>query len=857
MALKKKQAEQPTARQVRLDWQPLPKQKLALESPAFEVLFGGSAGGGKAIDITTPIATPDGFVALADLQPGNRVFGISGDPVNVVACSEIMHQRPCYRLVFDDGSDIVADADHQWLTFDADELAALTKRDPEWRAARRAKRKSRSAIGAGQKWQHTDEHRAFLSQSRIELNKTHHPDTLPLPTGSLRTTAEIAATLRTAKGRANHAIQVCQPLDLYEYDLPIDAYSLGLWLGDGTSSSANFATADTELLTAFTDQGYRVTKHSAKYCYGITGGFQTSLRELGVLNNKHIPDIYLWASVDQRIALLRGLMDTDGGVGSGSAEFCNTNYNIALGVKFLINSLGMKATMREKRAKLYDKDCGPCWVIKFRPNRQVFRLKRKADHLQLATRRTTKFRYIVDAYPVDSVPVRCIQVDAPDGLYLAGYNLIPTHNSSLAVAIARLYHKKSLLLRRAFPDLERSLILASLEMYGSENRKYYNAGKHVWNFTDAQQRIEFGHIKDLNAMRQDFSGPEYDLICFDELTQFDRPMYQFMLSRLRSTAEGQRVRVLACTNPGDVGNDWVMERWAAWLDEGYPNPAKAGDVRWFKPGPDDREVETTADDPDALSRTFIPATLDDNPYLPDEYRKQLNALPEPWRSQLLFGKWQAGLHDDPYQIVPTEWIRQAQARWQPDGRQGFLTNVGVDPARAGQDKTVLAPRYGTWVGNLTKMDGRLTPTGYSVVQLMLPILARGGYGVIDVIGIGSAVLDAAKENKLDVDGVNVSSPTLLTDKSGKIRMVNLRAYLYWKLREALDPEGVTLLALPPDPELLGELRATKWESTTRGIKIIDKDEIRDRLGRSPNCADAVMLTMREPQIQRGGVGRVF
>lgn len=760
----------------------------------------------------------------------------------------------------------------------------------------------------------------------------------------------------------------------------------------------------------------------------------------------------------------------------------------------------------------------------------------------------------------------------------------------MLVAVARLYHRKALLLRRAFPDLERSLILASTEMYGDDNRKHYNAGKHVWTFPDGQ-RIEFGHIKDLDAMRKDFSGPEYDLIGFDELTQFchapgtevltetgwrkleevavgervlalgqdwqaryepvtathgfdysgsllttkntrvhyaitpnhsmvirsqrssewhfcearnftnyvdypfshywlgteqdvyrlspikgrgigsnanvaselpmddwleflgwyfsegssflacksrggtspcvsirqtkpqpsldaliarlpwrvlsdgdggykifsrqlfdllhplgnsytkrvpryvfnlscrqmkiflgaflagdgyrgkskgwliglansglrddiqeictllgyrsmashyvargqydvytlyishrhggqvtdapknrtwqpytgkvycitvepshtflarydgrvfwsgnSKPMYQFMLSRIRTTAEGQRVRVISCTNPGDTGNDWVMERWAAWLDEGYPNPAKAGEVRWFKPGPDEREIETTADDPDGLSRTFIPATLDDNPYLPDEYRKQLNALPEPWRSQLLLGKWQAGLYDDPYQIVPTDWIRQAQARWQPDGRLGFLTNVGIDPARGGNDKTVLAPRYGTWIGQLTKMDGKLTPTGYSVVQLALPILARGGYGVIDVIGIGSAVIDAAKENKLTVDGVNVSSPTNLTDKSGKIRMVNLRAYLYWKLREALDPEGNVLLALPPDPELLGELRATKWESTTRGIKVIDKDDIRERLGRSPNCADAVMLTMREPQIVKGGVGRVF
>ena len=105
--------------------------------------------------------------------------------------------------------------------------------------------------------------------------------------------------------------------------------------------------------------------------------------------------------------------------------------------------------------------------------------------------------------------------------------------------------------------------------------------------------------------------------------------------------------------------------------------------------------------------------------------------------------------------------------------------------------------------------------------------------------------------------INVSSPSLKTDKSGKIRMTNLRAHLYWQLREALDPEGDVLLALPPDPELLGDLRATKWSVGTRGVKIIDKDEIRQKIGRSPNCADAVALSLYQPDAITGGVGRVF
>lgn len=350
---------------------------------------------------------------------------------------------------------------------------------------------------------------------------------------------------------------------------------------------------------------------------------------------------------------------------------------------------------------------------------------------------------------------------------------------------------------------------------------------------------------------------QYDFIGFDELTQFTKHQYIYMVSRLRSVIRGQRVRIVACTNPGNEGNDWVMERFAAWLDEGYPYPAQPGEIRWFKPNKDDRDVETTADDPDALSRTFIPALLEDNPYLADDYRRQLNALPEPLRSQLKSGKWNLGMFDDPYQIVPTAWIRDAQDRWLHSERPGFLTMLGVDVARGGNDQTVLAPRYGWWVGLLQKYHGRTTTTGFSVAQLMQPLLARGGAAALDVIGIGSAAIDAALELKMSATGINVSNATDKTDRTGKLRFLNVRAYLYWKLREALDPEGQDLMALPPDSELLGDLRATKYALGLRGVKIIEKDDIKTNLGRSPNCADAVMLSMYAPDVLRGGVGRIF
>lgn len=406
--------------------------------------------------------------------------------------------------------------------------------------------------------------------------------------------------------------------------------------------------------------------------------------------------------------------------------------------------------------------------------------------------------------------------------------------SDLLLALAY-RHKQSLLLRRTFPDLERSLILRSQELYGDSSA--YNASKHVWRW--GGKRIEFGHIEyDKNVTQ--YQSAAYDFIGFDEVTQFTRLQYEYMLSRARTTRPGQRVQIVACTNPGGEGNDWVMERWGAWLDDGYSNPAQSGEVRYFKRGSDGRDTETTADDLDGISRTFIAAKLSDNPYLDASYRRTLNALPEPYRSQLLDGDWHAGLTDDAYQVIPTAWIKLAQARWTAgDGRK--IDTIGVDVARGGDDKTVFAPKSGAWFAPLQKYDGRSTPDGQSVVALLLQAVTPGMAVNVDVIGVGASVYDLARSSGMNVTPVNFAEGSSETDASGLLRFINKRAELYWKFRESLDPTSDQAVELPPDPELLADLKSARWEITMRGVKVIDKEEIKRKLGRSPDSADAVVI----------------
>ena len=411
--------------------------------------------------------------------------------------------------------------------------------------------------------------------------------------------------------------------------------------------------------------------------------------------------------------------------------------------------------------------------------------------------------------------------------------------SHLLLGLAKLRHTSALLLRRTFSQLEDTLILKSREMYGDPG--FYNSSKHVWDFLDGQ-RIRFGHLEHEHDIYQ-YQSAEFDLIGFDELTQFTGFQYEYLLSRARTTLEGQNVRVVSCTNPGGEGNDWVMKRWAAWLDAGYPNPAKPGEMRWFKRRDDGKEIETTREDPDAMSRTFIPARLSDNPYLGDDYRKTLNLLPEPLRSQLLHGDWNAGRVDNPNQLFPTAWVQAAMQRWSPDGQTGTLTCVGVDVARGGDDQTVIAERYGDRFAPLQKYPGRRTVTGQDVVTLFASALLKGGSANIDVIGVGASVYDLAKGQGFDIHGVNWAERSTATDKSGKLKFTNQRAEHFWRLREALDPDNGRRLALPDDPELLADLCALRWKMQPNGIRIESKDEIRKRLGRSPDCADAVALAL--------------
>ena len=346
---------------------------------------------GKALALGTPVPTPRGWRTMGDLEVGDEVFDAGGEATLVIDATEPLLGRPCREVVFADGTTIVADLSHQWMV----------------------------------------------------STKTDRSRKLP---GRILTTEQIENSLHCGV-EYNHHVLLAREIRYPETQLPIDPYVLGVWIGDGTSTTAEITTIDEPILREVEHAGYRVAPASGPIAYRIggeghtrdpltgrycrNGSLSSRLRDLGLLGRKRIPREFMECGVEQRQALLEGLMDTDGYVDTrGRCDITTIDRDLAEQYRELIASLGHRPTMATKTATLYGRVCGLRHEVQFTPKGPVFRLPRKLDR-QKRTWRFHRSRAIVDVRPVDSVPVRCIQIASPYGVYLVSKSFIPTHNSSL------------------------------------------------------------------------------------------------------------------------------------------------------------------------------------------------------------------------------------------------------------------------------------------------------------------------------------------------------------------------------------------------------------------------------------------
>jgi replicative DNA helicase len=423
--------------------------RIVRPAPGSLVIVAGRPGMAKALALDTPLPTPVGWTTMGEVKAGDTLIDAQGMPTKVTWATEVMRDRPCYEVEFSDGSTIVADAQHQWTV--------------STRNARRSQR------------------------VRTEVLNTE----------------QMSAAVRIgAEQRLNYAIQVAQPIVLPTAVLPIEPYTFGAWLGDGHSEAARITSDDPELLTYIEDDGYEVRSNpSHPMLYGFSlpqqewderpsrtclncnklmawhrpsGWCQSCrharpsvpsiLRSLGVWGNKYIPQQYLRASEAQRRALLAGLLDTDGTVlPHGSVKFVVTSRQLAYGVRELVLSLGYRCTIATQPVKGRTAASSVAYSVNFSTADEVFRLERKKlahkERSRTKDRKRNGVRYVTGIRPVASVPVRCVEVDNAEHLYLAGETMIPTHNSTAMRNIAQ-----HLSMRKNLPTLVFSLEMSRLEI---------------------------------------------------------------------------------------------------------------------------------------------------------------------------------------------------------------------------------------------------------------------------------------------------------------------------------------------------------------------------------------------------------
>jgi predicted phage terminase large subunit-like protein len=334
-------------------------------------------GAAKALALDTPIPTPAGWKLMGELRVGDEVFDENGDPCNVTWVSPVWTDRNVYAVTTDCGDVIIADEEHEWL---------------------------------------------------VRLCGKHPVE-------------KIKETRQLAKKRSKRPmITRAKALNLPEVALPVDPYVLGAWLGDGDSAGTRMTASVTDMpfiRAEFERRGYTTTTHKCETNFGVTE-VRSAFVALNLICDrahatdgfKHIPEQYMRASYDQRLALLQGLCDTDGTVcrKRGSTTFCNTNKNLAIQVRELVRSLGVKAGWSEGRAMLRGKDCGPVFRVSFYLENSTL-IPRKAA-LTRNQDRTPKTYISVE--PMGRADTVCIEVDSDSHLFLCGHSMTPTHNSSYA-----------------------------------------------------------------------------------------------------------------------------------------------------------------------------------------------------------------------------------------------------------------------------------------------------------------------------------------------------------------------------------------------------------------------------------------
>lgn len=750
------------------------------------VALRGPHGLGKAGSIHSMIPTPRGWKALGDLEVGDEVFSEQGKPCRVTWKSEVW-QDSAYEVEFANGAIEIVHGEHEWNVIDTNNRPKGIK-VTDWR-----------------------DHWA--------LTRT-------------RATAFMAEHLRTPSGQLRWRTPSAQPLELPAAQLPIDPYTLGVWLGDGVTSNGllTLNKADSKEIIPMIPGGHLVPSSEKESVVGYrVPGLSAALRGLGVLGDKHIPMNYLRASIEQRRELVRGLFDTDGYRQAGGCdEITLTCKRLANDVAELLRSLGLVVQVREGVAKIDGRVIGPKWRIAARFDFNPYHLSRYdwTPRGAQASRHTQ--HTIVDIRRIKNLPTQCIEVDSPSHLYLTGRDMIPTHNSFQGSILVLWFATTRDLAGKDWKVITTASAWRHLEVYlWPEIKKWAGrldfevlgrpAFKPGVDLLDLRLKLQYGAatpVASNQPERIEGAHAEELLYLLDEA--------KIIPPETWDSIEG------AFSN---AGPDTADNAYAFAMSTPGPPAGRFYDIHRRAPGYEDWYVRHVT-----IAEAVAAGRISGD--WAEQRKRQWGADSAIYHNRVL-GEFHASDEDS---VIPLAWLEAAIERWEEWNRIGRPEVsgprwTGVDVGRGG-DETILTHRRGH-VAWLTKDRARDTMKVAALVQ------EAGERAIVDAIGVGAGVYDRLREQGLrPMAYVGSGGAKHWLDRSGKVSAVNVRSAAYWNLRELLDPAYEPTIALPPDDLMISDLTTPKWEITSGlppKIKITTKDKVVEQLGRSPDRGDSVCM----------------
>lgn len=816
-----------------LKWIPNPgPQTDAYYSKADILFYGGESSGGKGFRKDQCVLTPFGWKQIGTLKTGSVLCSTDGTAQKVIAVYN-RGVQPLYKLLWSDGSETVCDEDHIWLG---------------WIAGGTRKIANISVCGSesASKWTTRQIYEYYQKNTKYRFG---------IPVISKPCVFNVQGENR---GQNKHISRSIHP------------YILGVLLGDGSivDGDGSFTSGDDEIPQRVESIiGEKIGKYTSDTkCteYRIPNRFiKEHLEDLQLSGcrsyDKFIPRIYLFGTVEERWELLRGLMDTDGWCeDDGDCYFSSSSKKLADDVRHLARSLGAIVTWREKvpfytyKGERKEGLRSYTLRIKIPQPDMMFHLERKKSRCRDRKHKSMGI-WLNAIVPFGYDETVCIRVSHPNSLFITE-DFIVTHNTGLLIGLSLTAHKRSLIIRRRYTDLD-AIVEDLLQKNGT--RDGYNGAPPPRLRTKDGRLIELGACANIGD-ELFWAGRPHDLLGIDETWMLSEEQVRNLMGWVRTTEPGQRCRIVFASNPPPFAEGiWLTMMFAPWVDPNHPNPAKDGELRWYVTDKDGKDHEVSGPDPvemdgevfSPMSRTFIRASMEDNPFIDQtQYQKVLDSMRGPLRDAIRDGKFAMSFSDDDRQLIPTKWIQEAMDRWTERAPDVPMTSIGVDPAQGGNDNNVIALRYGHWYAPLIVVPGSKTPLGTDISGLIITKRKDHAEIVLDCGGgYGGSIYKHFSDNGIDINAYKGAAQSHAKSNDGQLRFVNKRTETYWRFMEALDPSqsGGSKVCLPKDSELLADLAAIRYKSDSvrgkAGIKLDPKDKAKEVLGRSPDKGDAVVM----------------